>query len=288
MNTVHDPEILRLHIAALNLYNRETTFIQSNPISTASIHATNFLADQAILFADAALYLMEDNKQRLLPAAALLRTCLEAQARSNHIIALVGDEREQRANEFLKLMKVGYDYYRVMVRQKIKDLVPDASNSLPRDLPYLTTIKPLVDKCDTSNMKALKSQYKQAGGNWTYGKVIGREKLTDQIWQNRSEAQRLQSGFDRIYTMCCAFVHSDPTSLKLESFLTSDKLAYIAVAAEVAAVLCFFVALGKEKDQDFLNLKKSLIAFNIYEKTLPNKDLINQQFPSTPATPSKS
>ena len=189
MNTVRDPQILRLHIAALKLYNRETTFIQSNPTSTASINATNFLADQAILFADAALHLMEDDKQRRLPAAALLRTCLEAHARSNHIIALVGDAREQRANEFLQLMKVGYDYYGVMVIQKIKDLAPDASNSLPRDLPYLATIKPLADKRDTSNLKALKSQYKQAGGNWTYGKVIGREKLLDPIWQNRSEAQ---------------------------------------------------------------------------------------------------
>ena len=34
----------------------------------------------------------------------------------------------------------------------------------------------------------------------------------------------------------------------------------------LAAVLCFFVALGKEKDQDLLNLKKNLIAFNVNEK----------------------
>jgi hypothetical protein len=37
----------------------------------------------------------------------------------------------------------------------------------------------------------------------------------------------------------------------------------------VAAVLCFFVAFGKEKDQDLVNLKKNLIAFNVNAKTLP-------------------
>ena len=47
---------------------------------------------------------------------------------------------------------------------------------------------------------------------------------------------------------------------------TPLSLAYVAVIAEVAAGLCFFVALGKEKDQDLLNLKKNLIAFNVNGK----------------------
>jgi hypothetical protein len=62
----------------------------------------------------------------------------------------------------------------------------------------------------------------------------------------------------------CVFVHCDPASLNLAP--TPLSLAYIAVIAEVAAVLCFFVALGKEKDQDLKNLKKNLIAFNVNGK----------------------
>lgn len=284
MTNVVDPELKAIHIAVHNLYNRETTFIQSNPTSTASINGTNFLARQAILFADAALYLMEDVRQPINAAAALLRTCLEAQARANHIIAVTGEEREQRAGEFLQLMNVGHEYFETLGIQMTKDFAPDVSNTLPRDLPYLAALKPLVDKCDTSNLKELKSQYKTLRDNWRYDIIIGRGRL-DPAWQNRSDAQRLQPELDYRFITMCAFVHSDPASLKLAP--TPLSVAYIAVTAEVVAVSCFFVALGKEKDQDLLNLTKSLKAFNVNEKTLPSNDLINQLFPSPPATPSK-
>ena len=273
MNTVVDTELKAIHNAALNLYNRETLLTKSHPTSTVSINATNFLAGQANVFADSALFLMEDPRQPLNPAAALLRTCLEAQARANHIIAVAGEEREQRANEFLKLMNVGYEYYETMAIQMTKDFAPDASKTLPRDLPYLPAIIRLVEGTDTSNLNALEKQYNQMNGNWSYVKVIGREKFPDPTWQNRSEAQRLQPEFYLRYVQLCAFVHSNPASLKLAPLFTPLSVAYIAVMAEVAAILCFFVALGKEKDQDLLNLKKSLIAFPINEKILPSKDL---------------
>ena len=271
MNSPVDSRLKEIHIAVLNLYNRETIHLQSKPTSVVSINAANFLAGQATAFADAALFLMEDASQPLNAAAALLRTCLEAQARANHITAVAGEEREQRANEFLQLMDVGHKYYETMAIQMTKDLAPDASNSLPRDLPYLIAIKNLLQDTDTSNLKALKKQYKQMSANWSYGKVIGREKLADPVWRNRSEAQQIQASLDLSYIKFCAFVHSDPASLK--SSLTPIGLVYSAVMAEMVAILCFFTALGKEKDQDLLNLKKSFIAFDVNERILPKKNL---------------
>ena len=85
MNSPVDSRLKEIHIAVLNLYNRETIHLQSKPTSVVSINAANFLAGQATAFADAALFLMEDASQPLNAAAALLRTCLEAQARANHI-----------------------------------------------------------------------------------------------------------------------------------------------------------------------------------------------------------
>jgi len=269
MNNVVDPELKAIHIAVHNLYNRETTFIQSNPTSAASIKATDFLANQAILFADTALYLMEDVRRPINAAAALLRTCLEAQARANHIVAMAEQERERLANEFLQLMTVGHEYFETLAKQMTKDFTPDVFNTLPRDLPYLAALKPLVEKCDTSNLEALKSQYAALRRNWNYDRIIGRGRL-DPAWQNRSDAQRLQQELDYRYVTMCAFVHSDPASLKLAP--TPLSVSFIAVLAEVVAVRCFFVAIGKEKDQDLLNLTKSLIAFNVNEKTLPSKD----------------
>jgi hypothetical protein len=80
MNSPVDTELREIHITAMNLYNRETAHLQSNPTSIVSINAVNFLASQATTFADTALFLMEDTRQPLNVPAALLRTCLEAQA----------------------------------------------------------------------------------------------------------------------------------------------------------------------------------------------------------------
>ncbi len=192
MNSPVDAELKELHIAAMNLYNRETAHLQSNPTSIVSINAVNFLAGQATTFADSTLFLMEDARQPLNAPAALLRTCLEAQARANHIIAVAGTDREQRANELLQLMHVGHDYYVTMSIQMTKDFTPNASNSLPRNLPYLPHIKRLTDSIDTSKLKVLENEYKRLGRNWSYNKVIGRKELLNPAWQNRSEAQRLQ------------------------------------------------------------------------------------------------
>ena len=101
MNDAVDQELKSIHHAALLIYNRETLHIRSNPTSVHSINATNFLAGQATIFADAALLLMEDARQPLNVPAALLRTCLEAQARANHIIAAKGKAREDRARNLL-------------------------------------------------------------------------------------------------------------------------------------------------------------------------------------------
>jgi hypothetical protein len=172
MNPDIDPEYRAIHLEVLNIYNRETNIIRSKPTSVDSINATNFLAGQATIFADAALVLMEDARQPLNVPAALLRTCLEAQARANHIIAAKGEEREKRAKELVQLMHVGHDYYVKLTIQMMKDFIPDETNLLPRDRPYFPAMKSILGKIDTSDLEALKKQYKQISGNWTYAKLL--------------------------------------------------------------------------------------------------------------------
>jgi hypothetical protein len=273
MNRGVDPEHRAIHLEALNVYNRETTIIRSNPTSVGSINATNFLAGQATMFADAALILMEDSRQPLNVPAALLRTCLEAQARANHIIAAKGKERERLASELMQLMYIGHDYYEKSAIQLMKDSVPDESKLLLRDRPYFPSMKFILGKVDTSNLETLKKQYKQISGNWTYGKVVERDKFGDPTSLSRSEAQPLQPVLNLTYMQCCAFVHCDPASIKHGQILTAVGVAHALVLAEVIALLSFFVALGKERDQDLVNIKKRIIAFDVNEKILPKKDL---------------
>jgi hypothetical protein len=273
MNPEIDPEHRAIHLEALNIYNRETSIIKSKPTSVDSINATNFLAGQATIFADAALILMEDTTQPLNVPAALLRTCLEAQARANHIIAAKGAERENRAKELVRLMHVGHDFYVKSCIQLMKDSIPDESKLSSRDRPYFPAMKSQLGTIDTSDLEALKKQYKQISNNWTYGKVIEREKFGDLTSLNRSEAQPLQPFLYLAYMQSCAFVHCDPASIHHGQILTTVGLAHALVLAEIIALMSFLTALGKEQDQDFVNIKKRFMALDVNEMILPKKNL---------------
>ena len=165
--SVHDPQLLAIYCDSVNLYNRETSIIRGNPTACASINATNFLACYAIRFADAALFLMEDVHQPLTPAAALLRTCLEAQARANHIVAASGEEREKLAREFLELMTLGYNYNEAVAFQMQKEIAGDASKFPTRDQPIIAAIMPHLENIDTSNVDALRKQYEDSRNKWS-------------------------------------------------------------------------------------------------------------------------
>jgi hypothetical protein len=273
MNPEIASEQREIHLEILNLYNRETGRIQANPTAIASINATNFLAGQATIFADAALVLMEDVRQPLNVPAALVRTCLEAQARANHIIAAKGDDRETLARELIDLMNISHAFYEKTAIQMMKDSMSDESKALPRDRAYFPAMKSVLGIVDTSNLESLKKQYEKISKNWTYSNVIGRKKFKDQIFLNRSEAQPLQPALDLIYTQACAFVHCDPASIKHGQILSVPGLAHALVLSELIAVMCFFTALGKEKDQDFINIKIRFNAVDVNEMIFPKKNL---------------
>ncbi len=275
-STHHEPvdfELKEIHQAAITLYNRETTILQSKPTSLDSINATNFLAGQAIKFGDAALILMEDLTQPLDVPNALLRTCLEAQARANHIIAVTSKDRESRANELIQLMDKGHDYYEKQCIQLSKEMLSDESKLMPRDRPYLASLKSVLWKTDTTNLKKLKKQYEELNRKWSYGKVVDKDKFSDPASLKRSEAQPLQPGLHLAYLQSCAFVHSDPASIKHAQLVTKVGVTHTIVLAEVIAIACFFLALGKEKDPNLVEVKRRLIAFDINERVLPKEHL---------------
>ena len=72
MNSKIDPELMAIHFAAIDLYNRETAFIKADPSSVASINAKSFPAEQATIFANPVLFLLDDDRQRINVPAALL------------------------------------------------------------------------------------------------------------------------------------------------------------------------------------------------------------------------
>lgn len=271
MNDEVDPQLRALHHGLITIYNRETKNIRAKPTSVASINATNFMAGQAVTFADAALFMLEDLRQPLDVPVAMLRTCLEAQARANHIIAAGDKEREDRAGELLRLMEIGHVYSEKLVIQSFKDI--DQSQYLARDKAYVPAMKKLLGNVDTSDLKTLKKELDQLGKRWSYGKVVDRDRFGDPQSLKRSEAQRIQPALYLSYVQCCSFVHADPVSLRHKQFLTKIGVTFNLVLAELVAVLCFFVALEKETDQDLVNIKKAVIAFDVNDRILPKDNL---------------
>jgi hypothetical protein len=235
----------------------------------ASINATNFLAGQCVMFADSALFLMEDTRQPISAPVALLRTCLEAQARCNHIIAAQGQAREATAGELIQLMDLGHEYYEMKVVALSKEMVGDPTKLLPRDRAYFPALKSLHATTDTSKLKGLKKAYDELSRKWSYSKVVERERFKDPNVLKRSEAQPIQPALDLTYVQCCAFVHCDPASIRHQNRLTRIGVTHTLVLSEIVAVMCFFVALGKGQDVELLALKRAIINFDVNERILP-------------------
>lgn len=273
MSEVVDAELKQIHFTIMGIYNRETSILKTVPTTIDSINTTNFLAGQAVKFADAAIILMEDGNQPLDVPAALLRTCLEAQARANHVIAATGNDRENRGHELIVLMHKAHDYYEKQCIQLSKETITNESSLLPRDRAYFSAMKKFLFSVDTSDLKTVKKEYEELNRKWGYSKVIEKQNFSDPVVMKRSEAQALQPMLHLAYLQSCAFVHSDPASLQHGQRMTKIGLTYTIVLAEVLAVLGFFTAVGKEKDQDLVDIKKKIIAFDINERVLPKNCL---------------
>jgi hypothetical protein len=268
-NSPVDPELKRIHQCLTVLYNRETIDLQTSPTKLASINATNFLAGQCVIFADSSLFLMADTRQPISVPVALLRTCLEAQARCNHIIAAQGQERETIAGELIRLMDLGHEYYEMKVVTMCKEMVGDPTKLQPRDRAYFPALKSLHATTDISKLKDVKKAYDELSRKWSYGKVVERERFNDSNVMKRSEAQSLQPALDLTYVQCCAFVHCDPVSIPHQNRLTRIGVAHTLVLSEIIAVMCFFEALDKGQDIELRALKQALINFDINERILP-------------------
>jgi hypothetical protein len=265
-----DPQLIEIFDAAVDLYNRETKLLESATESSASINATHFLARQAFQFATAALSLMEDARQPLFPAAALLRTCLEAQARANHIVAATGEDREKLATEFFDMLTAGRDYYEVLTADWYKKFGSEVPALLSKDKRILEAIQAKIEKIDTSQLKNLRAKHQKLSSEWSYATVIGRDKMTDPNWQMRTGPQGIQPSLYLHYVQYCSFVHCDPTSLRFEGKLNVLAEGHCAVLAAFSALTSFMTALGKCADPKFQEIRKAMVAFSVplVQKTL--------------------
>ena len=263
-NEVVGAELKAIHNGAMSLYNREEAILTATPPVVDSVNATKFLAGRAKLLADSALLLMEAPQQPLNVPFALLRTCLEAQARAVHIATATGAEREKLAGEFLQLIRIHHEYYTKCAIQMEKDMT--FTECQPCDRQDFEVMQSYLRRTDTSDLKKIKKRYDQLNLKWDHGAVAEQIQLQSKAPLNLAAPPPLQRELHLAYLRSCSFMYSDPAILK--QLITPAIVAHKLVLAEVISIFCFFTALGKEGDQDLLNIKTSAFNFDVNKKTL--------------------
>ena len=269
--TTLDAKLLAFYRSSLTLYNREVQMVDSAGVRQASVRATGFLARHTFAFADGAILLAAQDC--LMPATALLRTCLEAQARANHIVAAKDEEREQRATDYLQLMKLGRDYCVLRIAQTAKDFPVDAPGLSEEEQRQFQQIRSHFHRMDTTELPDVKDQYENLNREWSYGKVVGPRQFKDLNWQNRTPMQKMQPALHLQYLDCCAFVHADPTAHVLEKSITVLTVTYSTIACLVSALTSFFEAIGKSKDTELSGLVDALSRYPLNSKQLQARAL---------------
>ena len=262
MDEVVDAELKAIHDAAMSIYRREEAVQTANPASVHSITATKFLAKQAQLMADSALLLMADARQPLNVPFALFQTCVEAQARAIHIITATGAKREAFAGEFVKLIQIRHEYYTKCATQLEKDRT--FAESQPCDRQDFDVMKSYLRRTDTSNLAKIRKLYDKISFKWNYDAVTKQDQLPGPASLNHLVAPPLQLELHLAYLRSFSFMHSDPAALK--RLVNPVILAHKLVLAEVISITCFFAALGKEDDQDLINIKMRAFRFDVNKK----------------------
>jgi hypothetical protein len=258
-NEVVDSELKAIHNAAMSICNREEAVLTANPTSVHSVTATKLLARQTKLITDSALLLMEDARQPLNVLFALLRTCLEGQARAIHITSATGTEREKLAGEFVQLMQIHHEYYSKCAIQLEKDATFTECQACDR--PDFEVMKSYLRRTDTSNLKGIRKRYEKINLKWNYFAVTEQDQFQSPASLNPFVPPPLQLELHLAYLRSCSFMYSDPAALK--RLITPVILAHKLVIAEVISISCFFAALGKEDDQDLINIKTRAFNFEV-------------------------
>ena len=247
-----DKKLIGLYGAANGIYNTVVESLGEDIRKLASVQVTGFFVRHTYIFTDASLTLAEDNQ--FLPAVALMRTAIEAQARSNHLISFKGEERENKAAELFRLFELSRNYYKgLMVKSGLA--VPIDWTKVPNCPPESAElITKSLAEFDRAKFDALRKEYESLSREWSYGKVIGRKFFGDPKWDFRTQVQIIQQTLELSYVLGSFAVHPDLMSHPTEKIISVGGIMQDATVVAVNAVYCYLVAVGKQDDPRFKRL----------------------------------
>lgn len=255
----------RVYGTVNQIYNTVAESLKPDERRSPSVQATAFLVRHTFTFADAALILIADGQP--LPASALIRTCIEAQARANHIVSFTGEEREKTAREFLRLFEVGKRYFTGLSTKAARDQL-DPSLLVGRSQEELEGIRQMVVDFDEAAFKSAFDEYGELNRAWSYSKIIGTKSFKDPNWNKRTAVQILQQVLHLSYVESCFAVHPHPMSVATEKLVTAKKITRDAAVTAICVVTCYLTAAGlhdRTNLQAIIDEYSSYLRDNVYE-----------------------
>ena len=189
-----DQKLLGFWCAARDIYNVAVKSPPEGASKLKSVEIAGFLVVHSLRFAEVSLLFAANDD--LLPAIALMRPAIEAQARAAHLIFVDGQERENKAAELSRLCKLNGERFNRQIRESIRS----AANMQNCPLKKREEINQLVAE-PIAESQALLKERASLGRKWGYRRVIGKGSPTfsvDDLKDASSLAAKLKAAADGV------------------------------------------------------------------------------------------
>jgi len=248
-----DQKLLGFWGAARDIYNDVVEKVRSEEVSKLnSVKITSFFVVHSFRFSEPALMLAANDD--LLPAVALMRAAIEAQARANHLISFNGQEREDKAAELFKLFELSRKYYAGLMMESVSSVKIDWANVFHWPPEKKAQITKWLAEFDASKLETLRKERETLRREWDYGKVIGRRSFGDAKWNSRTPFQRIQQTLNISFAHGSSAIHPDLMSHLTEKIISAHEILSEATAVAVCVVYCYLVTIGKQDEPRFKQL----------------------------------
>ena len=242
--TLIDPAMLQTFDSLQRAYTTITSDLK--PPQPPAVDACGFLAAHTFWFGSGALKLATQGL--IPPAAALTRTCIEAEACSRYIFACPQPERDQKASRFLEFKEVCLAEYAERYQTGNHPRLVAVRQGLNR-----TKLTRIVN---TGRDGSWQKRFKDLKAEWNFSKLVKMPKMTQPLPGVSSQ------GFDLLlvnqYDMYSYFVHPNPVAYVFAPHISPDEICQTVLISTINTIGILLHVAGRD-NQDFVKAGEAFI-----------------------------
>ena len=212
-----DQKLLGFWCAARDIYNVAVKSPSEEASKLDSVKIASFFVVHSFRFAEASLMLAANDD--ILPAVALMRPAIEAQARAYHVISLNGKDREDKAAELFRFSELSGKRFANLIHKSIRGAA-NIQNCPPkvRERINQSVAEPVAESGD------LRKERESLQGKWQYGTVIGKQFFDDPKKNFRTPFPQFQQTLAVVYDLASFALHPDLISLQTDKMISANEI----------------------------------------------------------------